>query len=329
MRKLGAVCAGVGIVIALSASLEADVKSRQKTLIKFEGMLGKVVGMFGGKAAKEGVINTVAVVGDRQMTTTDQHAELIDLAAEKVYRIDLRNKSYKVQTFAEIRQEWEKAQAEMQKERPAEQGEPGSEPEFDIDVDVKETGQSRTIAGYACRQVVTTLTVRQKGKKIEDGGMVMTADSWLGPEIPALKEQAEFQQRYLQKVFGTDAVTMARDLAQAMAMYPQLKSGMERMRKEAGKLAGTPVLVTMTMEGVSSPEQAKAEQERGGAGIGGIAGGLGGMLGRRKKAEEAPAGGAPKTPGRSTIMTTTTELLGVETTVAAQEVEIPAGFKQK
>ncbi len=328
MRKLVTVSGVVGLVIALTVPLNADVKSRQKTLVKFEGMLGKVAGMFGGKAAKEGVINTVVVVGDRQMTTTDQTAELIDLAAEKVYRIDLRNKSYKVQTFAEIRQEWEKAQAEMQKERPAaEQAQPGSE--YEIDVDVKETGQSRTIAGYPCRQVVTTLTIRQKGKRIEDGGMVMTADSWLGPEIPALREQAEFQQRYLQKVFGTDAVTTAKDLAQAMAMYPQLKSGMERMRKEAGKLTGTPVLVTTTMEGVSSPEQAKAEQERGGAGIGGIAGGIGGMLGRRKKAEEAPAGGAPKTPGRSAIMTTTTELLGVETTVAAQEVEIPAGFKQK
>lgn len=327
MRKLVTAAGVAGLVLALAVPANADVKSRQKTLVKFEGMLGKVVGMFGGKAAKEGLVSTVAVIGDRQMTTTDQTGELIDLAAEKVYRIDLKNKTYKVQTFAEIRKEWEEAQSKL--EQP-ENRSGGSEPEYEISVDVRETGQSRTIAGHACRQVITTITIQPKGKKLDEGGgMVMTADSWLGPEIAALKEQADFQRRYFQKLFGTDAATMARDLAQAMAMYPQLKSGMERMRKEADKLDGTAVLVTMTMEAVSSPEQARAEQERGGGGIGGIAGGLGGMLGRKKKAEEPTAGQPAKASNRSTIMTTTTELLGVDTAVPAQDVEIPAGFRQK
>jgi hypothetical protein len=129
---------------------------------------------------------------------------------------------------------------------------------------------------------------------------------------------------------------MARDLAQAMAMYPQMKGAMERMKKEAVKLEGTAVLTTMKIETVMSPEQAKAQAEGGGQpkmGLGWIAGGLGGMFGRKKKAEEAPKEGQPAAAegpkNRSTFMTSTTELLDVQASAGAADVEIPAGFKQK
>jgi hypothetical protein len=163
--------------------------------------------------------------------------------------------------------------------------------------------------------------------------MVMTADAWMAPRIAAMQEQAAFQQRYFKKLFGTDTATMARDMLQAMAMYPQLKSGMARMQKEAAKLDGTPILTTVTMESVMTAEQAQSRAEQGGGsgGIGGLPGGLGGMFGKKKKAEDQPKEGqpaaGPKT--RSTLLTTTTELLGVDTSVAPQDVEIPAGFKQK
>jgi hypothetical protein len=130
---------------------------------------------------------------------------------------------------------------------------------------------------------------------------------------------------------------MARGLAQAIAMYPQMKDAMDRMRKEGAKLEGTPVLTTMKIETVMSPEQAKAQAEGGGQpkmGLGGIAGGLGGMFGKKKKTEEAPKEGLPPAPAetpknRATFMTSTTELLEVQTAVSAADVEIPAGFKQK
>jgi len=139
----------------------------------------------------------------------------------------------------------------------------------------------------------------------------------------------------MKKLFGSDTETMARDLAQALAMYPQMKGAMERMKKEAVKLEGTAVLTTMKVEMVMSPEQAKSQSESGEKpkmGLGGIAGGLGGMFGKKKKAEEAPKEGQPAAEGpknRSTFMTTTTELLEVQASAGAADVEIPAGFKQK
>jgi len=334
----------VGLMLALSAGLGADVKSKQKTQVKFEGMLGRMMGMFGGKAAKEGVISTVAIAGDREMTVTDQTGELIDLAAEKVFQIDFKGKSYKVRTFAELRKEWEDAQAKMKEQAEKEKGKDTSgQPEYEIDVDIKKTGQSKAINGYDCQEVVTTITMHEKGKKLEDGGgMVITADAWMGPKIAAMAEQTAFQQRYIQKLYGKDAAGMAADMMQAMAMYPQMKQGMARMQKEGARIDGTAILTVVKVEGVQTPEQAKAaadQEKQGGGGIGAaLPGGIGGMFGKKKKADEpAKDGAAPtkdgaapaKTPGRSTIMTSTTELLSVETSVAPADLEIPAGFKEK
>ena len=94
----------VGLVLASVAAV-ADVKTTQKTQIKFEGMLGRMMGMFGGKAAREGVVSTVAVKGDRKITTTGDIAEIVDLAEEKVYELNLKDKTYKVITFAEMRKQ--------------------------------------------------------------------------------------------------------------------------------------------------------------------------------------------------------------------------------
>jgi len=339
MRKSWVGVVTMALVLALSAGLGADVKSKQKTQVKFEGMLGKMFGMFGGKAAKEGIVSSVAIAGDRQMTITDQKGELIDLAAEKVYDIDFKGKSYNVQTFAELRKEWEEAQAKMKEQAEKDKGKDTSgQPEFEIDVDIKKTGQSKAISGYDCQEVITTITMRQKGKKLEDGGgMVITADSWLGPKIPAMAEQLAFQRRYIEKVYGKDAAGMARDMAQAMAMFPGMKAGMARMQNEAGKMDGTAILTVVKMESVQTPEQAQAkadQNKQGGGGIGAaLPGGIGGMFGKKKKTEEPPKDAPPAaTAGptnRSTIMTSTVELLSVEASVAAGDIEIPAGFKQK
>src|SRR5512137_2000314 len=164
------------LVLALAVGLGADMASKQKTQVKFEGMFGKMMGMVVGKAAKEGLISTVAISGDRMMTVNDQSGELVDLAAEKVYRVDFKGKSYTVKTFAEIRKEWEEAQAEMKKRaaETKEQPEQG-DVQYEMDFSVEKTGQRKTVNGYDCQQAIMTIAMRQKDKKLEDGGgMVMT-----------------------------------------------------------------------------------------------------------------------------------------------------------
>ena len=308
-------------VLALTApALLAEVRTRDKVQVKFEGMLGRMMNMFGGKAARDGVVSTNAVKGDRKATFTDTTGRIVDLAEEKVYDLDLKKKSYKVTTFEELRQQMREAQekaerdAEKQEERQEEPEQPKGK-EVEVDFDLKETGQKKSIAGYDTRQVIMTVTVREKGKTLEDGGgLVMTTDSWLGPEIPALKELADFEQRYWKAIAPETAGVSAEQMAAIMAIYPTLKQAMDRMNKEKVDLEGTPLATTLTVEGVKSKEQMEQQDQSGG-------GGLGGMLARKvMKRNDNP---------RATILTSIIETQEVATTVAASDLQIPDGFKEK
>src|ERR1700687_1160517 len=114
----------IGLLIVSGYSLKADVKSDEKSLVKFEGMLGKVVNLFGGKAAREGVRTSVAVKGDRKASISDSTGQIIDLKEEKIYDLDVKKKTYKVITFAELRRRMEEARkkAEEDAERAEAQG---------------------------------------------------------------------------------------------------------------------------------------------------------------------------------------------------------------
>ena len=64
---------------------------------------------------------------------------------------------------------------------------------MEVDFDIKNTGQTKAINGFDTRQVVATITVREKGKTIEQsGGIIMTVDTWLTKQA-SLKEIADFE----------------------------------------------------------------------------------------------------------------------------------------
>jgi hypothetical protein len=186
------------------------------------------------------------------------------------------------------------------------------------------------MSGYDTREVLMTITVREKGKTLqESGGMVLTSSSWLAPEIAALKEQMDFDTRYARKVYGDlVSVEAMQQMAAAMAVYPGMQAAMERMSKERVNLSGTPLLTTMTFQTVANPQQAQQAEDEGSASGAGSVGGLMGGLARKmmKKKQEQPQAGA--TPGRTTIMTSTTQVLKISTDVAAADVALPPGFKE-
>ena len=45
------------------AAVHGDVRTRQKTQLKFEGMIGRIANLAGGSAAADGIIETVTVRG--------------------------------------------------------------------------------------------------------------------------------------------------------------------------------------------------------------------------------------------------------------------------
>jgi len=333
MRRLLISCVVALPLVALtSGPAWAEVKTREKTHVSMGGAMGKVFNIFGGKAAKEGVVATTAVKGNRKATMNDTTGQIIDLTEEKIYNLDLKKKTYEVTTFEELRQKMREARERAQKNASEQQGkeEKQQKPdqpqkEYEIDFNVKETGQKKPLAGYDTREVVMTITVREKGKTLEEaGGIVMTTDSWIGPQIAALKELTDFDMKYWKQLQGSEVAGIsAEQMAAVMAMYPMMKPAMDRMQKEAPKLQGTPLASTMTFEGVPSKEAA-AQQQTSSESPKSV-GGLGGLIARKmaKKDDSAASG------GRASIFTAEHEVQEIQTSLLAEDVAIPAGFKQK
>jgi hypothetical protein len=123
----------------------------------------------------------------------------------------------------------------------------------------------------------------------------------------------------------------AEQMAAATAMYPMMKQALGKVSTEGGKLEGTPVLTTTTMDAVKSEEEIAAEAKSGdsdskpsaGGGVGGLLGGF-----AKKVAAKKMAGGDDANKPRATFMTMTSEVLKVATDVSAADVAVPAGFKE-
>lgn len=316
-------------LLMLAAPAYAEVKTREKTQVKLEGMLGRVFNLFGGKSAKEGVESRTAVKGNRKASLNDNGGTIVDLTEEKVYELDAKKKQYTVTTFDEIRRRMREAQERAKKEAEKESGkaEPAERPqekpakEFEVDFNVQNTDQRKQIAGYDARNAIVTVTVREKGRKLEEsGGLVMTNNMWLGPQIPELKELAEFEMKYWKQLQGPQAAALsAEQMSAVLAMYPLVAKAMERMQREGDKLSGTPLDSTMTFEAVLSDEQlkqAKEDQQKSGGG------GIGGMLAKKLMKKEDPK-------QRATIFTTHHEFLDVSKAVDAADLAIPADYKEK
>jgi hypothetical protein len=335
----------VALVIGGSPALFADVKTQERTRVQFEGALGKVVNFFGGKTAREGILSSVAVKGDRMISTNDTTGEIVDLTEEKVYQLDMKKKTYTVVTFAEMRQQLEDAMARAKKDTEQARGEQekpeqkSAEPkkEYEIDFSVKDTGRTRPIAGYDTKESLATVVVREKGKTLEEaGGMVMETSMWMAPEIAALKELQDFRVRYAQKVYGPMVAEAAPNMAQAVAMYPQMKDAMAKFQAEGKNISGTPLSTEMRFQ-VQAPPQSAEQQQQADAkkdeppptSVGGLLGGIGRRMAKKKDDKPADPNAAAAVPGRATVMTTTNETLQIATNAADADVAIPAGFKQK
>jgi len=336
MRRTAVVLA---IVVCVAATVSADVRTEQKSLVKFEGGLGRMMSIFGGKAAREGIVSTVTIKGDRRMSTTDRTAQLVDLAEEKVYDIDLSKKTYMVTTFADLRRQFEEARRKAAQQAAArddskKSAEPSNAPQYQVDFDLKSTGQSKAVNGFDAHEVVMTIAVHEKGKSLEqNGGMVMTTNTWLAPNVPGVKELADFDRRFAEKL-GLPTEIDAQQMAAALAMYPMLSEGLQRMRAENVRLDGTPVLTTTKIEAVAAPgsapekESAKPESQATPTSVSG----LGGLLARKamkNKEKEKDADASSTTPGRTGVMTLEHEVLKATASAADSDVALPAGFKQK
>jgi hypothetical protein len=301
--------------------LRADVKTTEKSSMRFEGMLGAMMNRMSGGA--NGVTSTVAVKGNRMSRMTDTSGQIVDLAEEKIYNVDVRRKEYTVLTFAQMREQMEKLKADMAKQQ--EQMSPEAKAalqdagkQLEFDVDVKPTGQQKSIAGHDAREFLVSIVMRQQGMKLEEsGGMVVTSNIWMGPRLEGIDELHAFNMKFFKAVYGdVFGGFNPQQMGALSAMLPGVSQLMQRMSAETQKLQGTALSSTTVVESVKSAEQLKAAAPANSGG-----GGIGGMIARRM--------GQGKSEPRSKVMTTTNDILTVAASAAAEDVAIPATFKEK
>lgn len=319
--------------VIVAGTCLADATVDQKTKVQFGGALGGIINVFGGRAAKEGVSSTTVVKGDRRLSRTDSSGELVDLKEEKVYSIDFDRKTYTVKTFDQIRKEFEDAQKRAKEEtRDSKDSKKNEGPEYEVDFDVKNTGKKETINGFDTKQVIVTVTVREKGKKLEQsGGLVLTSDMWMGSKMAAMSEVGEFERRYATKLYG-NLLTGAdmRQMAALMAATPAFGKAMKAFNEKKGSLDGTPVRTNMTFETVEGTEQRKEARSNEDSGSADSPGAIvGGLLGRAMKRRQESSSSSPSQPGRSALFTSQNELLQASTSADSAALAIPAGFKQR
>ena len=322
-------CTWIALVVAAALAatpMLADVKTQQKTTARIEGILGTFMnGRLGN-----GTVSTVSVKGNRMSRVDDKgQMQIIDLTEQKIYIVDVKGKSYKVMTFAEMRKGMEDAAKAMQDQAKnmSQQDKDAladASKQIETDAEVKETGQHKTIAGKETREAIVTITTHEKGKKIEDsGGFILQNDMWLG-DVASLNEMVDFQQRYFKAVFeGTFTGTDIQQTSTFGALFPGFMKLSERLAAESKKLRGTSLASTMvfgTVKAGSSAEQVRQQLSQPPPQGGGGLRGLGRMMSGQNSASST---------GFSRFLTTGNELLSVGNAVTPADIEIPAGFKEK
>ena len=344
----------LGLVACLPASLLADFSYEESAKITGGMMAGmmKFAGAF-SKQAREPIQSTVAIKGNRMVHLSKDRATVTDLDNETITEINFPKKTYSVVTFAEMKQAMEDA---MQRMKNAPQQSQQQQPEqkqqtdvkTDFKIDIKETGQSREIAGIQAKEFILTMQLEGTDQKSGNkGAMVMTSDMWLAKKIPGYDEVRDFHKRMAAKMaWSPDTSGM-----NALMGRPDMARAMENMRKEGAKMDGIPILTVMKMAGTAegqpdgsdsqttsqqstqqSTQQSKPKTDLGSV-LGGKLGGFGGFGRKKKQDEPVQSSSAPppsgNTSGSASLIEMTTETSGFSNApVDPSKLSVPAGFKK-
>ncbi len=259
----------------------------------------KLAGVF-SKQAREPVVTTVSVKGDKMATRTPNHTTVIDLEAQTFTSIDLQKKTYSVMTFEEMKQMMEQAAQRMKQ----------NDTNASFKVSVKATGNAKPIGGFDAKEMTVKMemeaTDQQSG---QSGGMVIDMDVWLAPSVSGYQEVRDFDRRMAAKLNWTPGSQMA--MGQA-----NVAKGMAEAYKEVSKLDGVPVYETITMNGQSQPGSTQQQAPR--PSLGSALG-----LGRTKQSSSD----SPQAP--PSLMEMTRELSAFSAgPVDDAEFAVPAGFKK-
>jgi len=313
--------------------LRADF-SYQETTQMTGGALVNALRMLGPftRKAREPIVSTVLIKGNRMATLGKDTGSVIDLDKETFTEIDFSKKTYSVVTFAEMRQAMERAMAKAQEKQ--DKGKQKSDAKIDAKISSKATGLSKTVNGVNAKELVVTIETQVTDAKGNSSTMTVINDSWVG-DVPGYDQVRAFHKKMAEKL----AYTFSPAMSQMAMTQPQLMEGLTVSAKEMDKLDGVPVQTIVKMGGPpeaaessnSSAPAAKQEKRQeapptsiGAAAAGAIIGGFG--RNRNKNKQENPE---QNSSSSNSLMEMTTDLASFSSApVDSSKFDPPAGFKQ-
>jgi hypothetical protein len=190
----------------------------------------------GMMAAAVPIVTKTYLKGQKMKIDNGDSVMIMDFDAQAMTHINTAQKTYTVSKFSDL-------------------GETMSKSGMDINIDLKETGQRKTINGFSATEMVMTMEMdnpqaRQQGMK-----MKMEMDIWVSPDVPGAGELRAFYQRNAAK-FPWAAMTGAGRGNASM------QKALADLRRKMAEVKGVPVLQVMKM-GAGGNEAQMAQMQKG------------------------------------------------------------------
>jgi hypothetical protein len=293
------------VFISLAASLTAYADFSYITTSKTTG--GSMAAMAGAMADRT---NKFYFKGQKMMIATGDIATVIDFDAQTVTTINNAQKTYDVKKFSDM---------------------VSADVSADITLDVKETGQKKSVNGFNASEMLITMGVDTDSARGPAMKMQMELDMWVSSEVPGVSDLNAFYQRNL-KMFPWNALMGSSgnaSMEKAMVQLQRKMAGMNgvpvqqivRIRPGDGSQTQMPQMPQMTPQ-QAAQMQAAMEQlsKQGGAGAAAAQQMMGRMGGMGRGAA------APSEP----LIEMTNDASAFSSAAVPDSVfAIPAGYKQQ
>lgn len=217
-------------LVAASLPVLGDFRYEETSRIT-GGMMSGVVSSAAGMPAqaREPVVNTVIVKGNRMMRTGAHRGSIIDLDKETITEINFDKKEYSVMTFEQMNERMAAASP----------GRNAAGALHNFQASTKETGRTRQIGGVTAREQIITVEMADSGQTSGVRmGMTMTSDLWVGPQAEGYDEMVDFRKRMSEKLNWTP---------DGMSARPGMMGAVAELTKASMGLNGTPLLQKMTI----------------------------------------------------------------------------------
>jgi len=281
----------------------------------------------------QGVVKFFAGSGPKVST------KITRLDKELVWNIDDEKKTYTETTFAKLREQMKEAEEKAAKE---EKKDEDTDVKRTVNLDLKNTGEKKTINGFPCEHFIVELTVVAEKVKTKEKSdeLYITTDMWVAPSLQTVQDEiTAFSAAEAAKLgFGGGGMNEA--------VTKQYGSHLKELSGKMKGIKGYPVVNELTMEtpagsgggekkeAVEEEKKPEAKEEEETPSLGGIFGKIAKSASKEKDKEKENAEKKdepkPTKPGRNVIFSTRIEVTEAAVSpVLEAEFTVPAGYELK